>query len=151
MLKYAKLMLATAVVALAALLSGIAGAAELKVLSTDTMQATLQELAPAFEKATGNKVVIAYAPSADVEKKVAVDEDIDVVILSKPGADKLVRSAKLVGGTMQKLAKGSNPEAVYVAGSPFLSEQPLAAKALIDYLAGPAAKKVYQAQGLQTS
>jgi len=144
-------MLATAILALAALFSGIAGAAELKVLSTDAMQSSLQELAPAFEKQSGNKLLIAYAPDTEVEKKVAAEENIDVVILSKPGADKLVRSAILVGGTTQELAKGSNPDAVYVAGSPFSSEQPLAAKALIDYLAGPEGKNVFRAKGLQTS
>ena len=38
---------------------------------------------------------------------------------------------------------------VWVAGSPFVSEQPVAAKALIDFLADPKAAAVYKAKGLQ--
>ena len=138
-----------------ALVTGVlaaeASAAELKVLSTDAMRPMLQELAPAFEAASKHKLVIAYATDADVEKKVASDETIDIAILTKPGADKLVKNAKMVGGTAEVVAKGATPDLVYVAGSSFACEQPLAAKALIDYLIGPAAKKVIQAKGLQTS
>ena len=38
---------------------------------------------------------------------------------------------------------------VYAAGSPFFSEQPIAAKTLIDFLADPKAAAVYKAKGLQ--
>ena len=133
------------------LYAGAAGAVELKVLSTEAMRPTLQELAPAFEKASKHKLVISYASDADVEKKVASDESIDIAILTKPGADKLVKNARIVGGTAEVLAKGATPDLVYVVGSSFACEQPLAAKALIDFLTGPEAKKVYQAKGLQTS
>ena len=136
---------------LAGLSTGAAGAVELKVLSTEAMRATLEELAPAFEAASKHKLVIAYATDADVEKKVASDETIDIAILTKPGADKLVKNAKMVGGTAEVVAKGATPDLVYVAGSSFACEKPLAAKALIDFLTGPAAKKVFQAKGLQTS
>ena len=131
--------------------AGAAGAVELKVLSTEAMRPTLQELGPAFEAASGNKLVIAYAPDADIEKKVASDETIDIAILTKPGADKLVKNARIVGGTAEVLAKGPSPDVVYVVGASFACEQPLAAKALIDFLIGPAGKKVIQAKGLQTS
>jgi ABC-type Fe3+ transport system substrate-binding protein len=40
---------------------------------------------------------------------------------------------------------------VYVAGSSLVTEQPIAAKALMDFLASPEAKKVYAAKGLKTS
>ena len=136
---------------LAGLFTGAAGAAELKVLSTEAMKATLQELAPQFEKASGHKLTIAYAPDADVEQKVATDDTIDIAILSKPGADKLVKTAKMVGGTAEVLARGSSPDIVYVVGSSFACAQPLAARALIDFLTGPAAKKVYESKGLKTS
>jgi hypothetical protein len=49
------------------------------------------------------------------------------------------------------LAKGSTPDLVYVVGSSFFTEQPLAATALIEFLGGPEAKKVYAAKGLKTS
>ena len=41
-----------------------------------------------------------------------------------------------------------SPDLVYMAGSPAVAEQPLAAKALIDFLAAPAAAPVYKAKGM---
>jgi ABC-type molybdate transport system substrate-binding protein len=129
---------------------GDARAAELKVLSTEAMRAVLQELAPAFEAASKHKLVIAYAADADVEQKVATDDTIDIAILTKPRIDKLVKAARILTGT-KVLAQGASPDLVYVVGSSFFTEQPVAATALVDFLAGPAAKKVYEAKGLKTS
>ena len=69
------------------------------------MRAVLQQLAPAFEKSSGHNLVIEYATAGKVEEKVVADEAIDVAILTKPRAEKLVRSAKLVGGTATVLAR----------------------------------------------
>ena len=38
---------------------------------------------------------------------------------------------------------------IFVAGSPMLSENPVGAQQLIDFLAGPKAAEVYSAKGLQ--
>jgi len=95
--------------AIAALLvglsGGVAGAAEIKVLAAQAVQPALKELAPSFEKATGNKLKIEYATAGQISDKIAADADIDVAILTKPLADKLVSKAKLVGGTSANLAK----------------------------------------------
>ena len=126
-----------------------AGAAELKVLSAEAMKPALQELAPAFEAASKNKLVIEYATDAEGEKKVDSDDSIDVAILTKDRIDKLIKSAKIL--TFPKeLAAGSSPDVVYVAGSSLVTDQPVAAKALMDFLASPEAKKVYEAKGLKT-
>ena len=247
-----------------ALVTGVlaaeASAAELKVLSAGAMRAALQELAPAFEAASGHKLKIEYATAGVVEQKVAAGDEIDVAILTKPRLDKLVSGAKIVGGTTRSLARAEiglavkkgapkpdissvealkktllnaksiayadpasgatsgsylaqafeklgiaaelkpktrlvsgtptqgprvaeevargeaeiglqpigelmevagvdvvgplpsdlqSPDMVYVAGSPFVSEQPIAAKALIDFLADTKAAAVYKAKGLQ--
>ena len=150
MSKTAIQLLAVVLALLTGLFAGAAGAAELKVLSTEAMRPILQELAPAFEAASKNKLVIAYAADADVEQKVASDDTIDIAILTKARIDKLVKSARILTAT-KVLATGSSPDLVYVVGSSFFTEQPLAATALIDFLAGPAAKKVYEAKGLKTS
>lgn len=126
-----------------------AGAAELKVLSADTNKPALQELAPAFEKETGHKLKIDYATVAEVQKKVEADDEYDVVILDQPAALKLTKAAKLVGGTTKILFRG--PDVVYIASSMTQSEQPVPAKALIDFLAGPKAAATYKAKGLQKS
>jgi molybdate transport system substrate-binding protein len=243
------------------LLAAESGAAELKVLSAGAMRAALQELAPAFEAASGHKLKIEFATAEVVEQKVAAGDEIDVAILTKPRLDKLVSGAKIVGGTATTLARAQiglavkkgaakpdissveafkkalvnaksvayadpasgaasgtylaqafdklgiaaelkpktqlvsagaaqgqvqvgeavargeaeiglqliglligvegidivgplptelqSPDLVYAAGSPFFSEQPIAAKALIDFLADPKAAAVYKAKGLQ--
>ena len=139
-----------ALAVLTMLSTGESRAAELKVLSTEAMRAALQELAPAFEAASKHKLVIAFATDEDGAKKVVADESIDIAILSKPRIDVLVKSARLL--TFPKvLATGSAPDLVYAAGSSMVTEEPLAVRALMNFLAGPEAKKVYQAKGLKTS
>lgn len=131
------------------LMAADAGAAELKVLSAEAMKPALQELAPKFEAASKNKLVIAYASDAEAEKQVASDDSIDIAILTKGRIDKLVKSARIL--TYPKvLAQGSSPDDVYVAGASLVTEEPIATKALMEFLASPEAKKVYEAKGLKT-
>ena len=82
-----------------------ASGAELQVLSAGAMRAALQELAPAFEAASGHKLKIEYATAGVVEQKIAAGDEIDVAILTKPRLDKLVREAKIVGGSVKTLAR----------------------------------------------
>jgi molybdate transport system substrate-binding protein len=103
--KISRRLFAATVALLAASSAGVAGAAELKVLCSGAMRAVLQQLAPAFEKSSSHKLVIEYAPAGKVEEKVAADEGVDVAILTKPRVEKLVRVAKLVGGTTTVLAR----------------------------------------------
>ena len=253
--------LAATLALFSSLSAGVADAAEIKVLCSGAMRGVLQQLAPAFEKSSEHELVIEYAMAGKVEEKVAADDAIDVAILTKPRADKLVRAAKLVDGTATVLARvpiglavkkgaawpdissfeafkrallnaksiayvdpasggtsgiflaqaleklgiadalkskihlvapsaGQNsprvgeivergeaeigiqpisalmevagidvvgplpaelqsPDLVYVAGSPAASEQPLAAKALIEFLTAPSAAPVYKANGME--
>ena len=127
---------------------GEARAAELKVLSTEAMRPALQELAPAFEAASKHKLVIAFATDEDVAKQVSSDDTIDIAIVTKARIDKLISSARIL--TVPKLlAVGASPDLLYAAGSSMATEQPIAARALLDFLAGPEAKKVYEAKGLK--
>ena len=145
-------LLTGALVLMAGAWSAGAGAAELKVLSADAMKPALQELAPAFEKASKNKLVIAYASDEDVAKQVSTDDTIDIAIVTKARIDKLIKAARILTPPASKvLATGASADLVYVAGSSFFTEQPLAARALVDFLAGPEAKKVYEAKGLKIS
>lgn len=126
----------------AAVAAGSAGAAELKVLSVDAMKPALQQLAPDLQTAAKEKVAIEYATAAAVEKKINDEESYDIVIVDKAIITKLEKAAKVPGGLIKPLAKD------YEVGTTNWTEQPLAAKALIDYLAGPKAKEVYKAKGL---
>ena len=133
---------------LASLSGGAAGAAELKVVSATEVQAALQELAPAFEKKSGHKLKIEYGTSAEVEDKVGKDAELDVAILNKAQADKLVSKVKLINGSVVMLGKMS-PDQVFVAASTFDSDLQLPAKAFIDFLATPDAKAVWKAKGVE--
>jgi molybdate transport system substrate-binding protein len=90
---------------LAGLPAGAAGAAEIKAVIAVALRPAMQELVPAFEKASGHKVSIEYATAGKVAEKVAGEDTIDVAILTKPLSDKAVRAAKLVGGTTTQLAQ----------------------------------------------
>ncbi|HKS88623.1 MAG TPA: substrate-binding domain-containing protein [Stellaceae bacterium] len=131
----------------AALAAGGAGAAELKVLSVDAMKPALQQLAPSFEKASKEKVKIDYASAADVEKKINAEEEYDVVIADKKATDEFNKTAKIAGGLVKPLAKKGSD--VIEASSTNWTQQPGAAKALIDFLAAPQAAAVYKEKGLQ--
>jgi ABC-type molybdate transport system substrate-binding protein len=145
--KHRILAIATAITLLTSYYTA-AAAAELKVLCASELQPAIQELAPAFEKSSGHKLSIQYDTSDKIEQKVAAEEPIDVAILTKPQVDKLVRIAKLVGGSTANLAS-KGPDLVFVGAAPPYSEQALAAKAFIDFLASPANKPVYKAKGLE--
>jgi molybdate transport system substrate-binding protein len=101
----ARRLFAAIITLLVGLSAGAAGAAEIKVLCSGAMRAVLQQLAPAFEKSSGDKLVIEYATAGKVEQEVADNEATDVAILTKPLAEKLVNAAKLVGGTTTVLAR----------------------------------------------
>src|SRR5205809_2481407 len=98
------LRVATGLAVLAGLYTGPAAAAELKVLCAEALRPAVEELAPAFEKSAGHKLSIQYDTAGKIEEKVAAEDPIDVAILTKPQVDKLVRVAKLVGGSTATLA-----------------------------------------------
>jgi molybdate transport system substrate-binding protein len=59
---------------------------------------------------------------------------------------KEVEGVEIVGALPADL---QSLDLVFVAGSPFLSEKPIPAKALIDFLTGPSAKETYKAKGME--
>src|ERR1700755_2881081 len=74
--------------------AGLATAAEVKVFSTIGVQAALEELAPKFEKASGNKLAITFATAAILAKRVQAGETADVLILTRQSLDALAKDNK---------------------------------------------------------
>jgi molybdate transport system substrate-binding protein len=76
---------ARALGALAATLIALsaANAAELRILSAGAAKAVIADAIPAFEKATGHKVVIEYSPVGPIMKRLADGEQRDIVVLSE--------------------------------------------------------------------
>src|SRR2546430_4178449 len=92
----------TAVVIAAAgalLLSGMASAAEIKVLSTQAPQEAYLELVAQFEKATGHKVATVFTGTLNVQKRLADGEAYDLIIMAGPAIDEQVAPGKAVAGT----------------------------------------------------
>jgi molybdate transport system substrate-binding protein len=83
--------------ALAALLLSAAGghAAEVKVLTSVALKSVLDELSPAFETKTGNKLVIDYGLAADQKKRILGGERADVVILTRGMMEDLAKQKKV--------------------------------------------------------
>jgi len=80
-------------------------AREIKVLSTTAMKTTLDDLMPEFEKSTGNKVTIHFAPSAKIKQRVADGEETDVAIATAEGLEELIQTHKIVNGSRADLAQ----------------------------------------------
>lgn len=78
--------------------AGLVKAAEVKVFSTIGVQAALEELAPKFEQATGNKPNITWATAAILFKRVQAGETADLMVLTKQSLDALTKDNKATAG-----------------------------------------------------
>ena len=85
--------------------AALAGAAELKVFSTIGVQAALEELAPKFEAATGNKITFTWGTAAMLVKRVQGGESADLYVLTKQGFDALVKEDKAANSADAVFAK----------------------------------------------
>ena len=82
----------------------VADAAELKVLTSVALTSAMDELAPQFERATGNKLIIGYSLIADIRKRIIAGETADVIILSGPVMDELQKQDKFAPSSVTNIA-----------------------------------------------
>src|SRR5437016_1029225 len=61
-----------------------------KVLCTQALRTSLQELAPRFERTSGHKVELVIAPSGRLTARVRDGEQADLVIANAPNIDSLI-------------------------------------------------------------
>ena len=80
---------------------------DIKVLSTTAMKMVFEELSPAFERATGNRLDVTLGPSLRLEKQIGEGEVADVAIVSASGVRDLVEQGRLVNGSAVEVAKSS--------------------------------------------
>src|SRR5215470_11311081 len=94
------------IVAAGALLAcSVAGAAEIKVLSTQATEEAYRELVPQFEKATGHKVTTIFTGTLGAQKRLADGESYDMIIMSAPSIDEQIKAGKVVPGSRVDIAK----------------------------------------------
>jgi molybdate transport system substrate-binding protein len=93
------------VAAMSVLLPGVAGAVEIKVLSTQATEEAYRELAPQFEKASGHKVTTIFTGTLDLQKRIAAGETYDLIIMAGPAIDDFIKFGTVVPGSRVDLAK----------------------------------------------
>ena len=127
----------------ALLLSGMANAADIKVLSTQATEETYRELVPQFEKASGHKVATTFTGTLGAMKRLADGETYDLLIMSGPSIDELIMGGKIVPGSRVDFAKSGVGVAVRkgapkpdISSTEALKKTLLAAKS-IGYSTGP--------------
>jgi len=90
--------IARAVVAALLLAPAAASAAELKVYSTIGVKSAIEDLAPKFERATGNKLNISWGLISGFTKKAQEGDVPDVLIVSRGSIDSLTKDGKIAPG-----------------------------------------------------
>jgi molybdate transport system substrate-binding protein len=94
-----------------------AAAADIKVYSTVAFQSVLEQLAPQFEKASGNKLAITYGLAVQLVQRVQAGETADVLILTRAGIDALIKDGKIAPGSDVMLAGAGTAVVVKVGAS----------------------------------
>ena len=89
-----------------------ANAAEIKVLSALGIKAVMDDLVPKFERESGHRVALRFAPLGEAMKLVRSGETADVIILPKQGIDELAKSGRLSGDGVRSLARSGMAVAV---------------------------------------
>jgi molybdate transport system substrate-binding protein len=84
-----------------------AEAAELKVLASNALKSTLEEAGPQFEKATENKLTIAFGAAAELKIEIEKGAPLDVAILTAAAVDDLVKEGKLAAAGRADIARSA--------------------------------------------
>jgi molybdate transport system substrate-binding protein len=95
MRRVSSIALAAGIATLALLGARAADAAELKVMISNALKSTMEELTPQFEKATESKLAITFGAAAELKAAIEKGEAIDVAILTTATTDDLVKAGKL--------------------------------------------------------
>jgi molybdate transport system substrate-binding protein len=109
---------ATSIVAACSLIWAVgAETAELRLLCAVAMKPVLDELAPGFEQATSNKIIITYGTAGVVRDKIRNGEPFDVAVLPTPFMDPLATQGAVSSASVVVLARSLISVAVRT-GSP---------------------------------
>jgi molybdate transport system substrate-binding protein len=129
----AAIAIAAGVSLLALLGAGAANAAEIKVLISNALKSTMEELAPQFEKASEHKLVITFGAAAELKTSIEKGAAIDLAILTTATTDDLVKEGKLVAAGRTDIARaGAGLAARKGAPKPDISTTEAFKHALLD-------------------
>jgi molybdate transport system substrate-binding protein len=115
----------------------------INVMSSIATREAHNEIVPLFEKASGHKVETIWAGTTDILKRIGSGEIVDLVSVSAPAVDTLIKQGRLVAGSRTDVAKSGIGVAVRPGGRKIdigsgeaLKKELLAAKS-IGYSSGP--------------
>src|SRR5439155_24801922 len=80
-------------------------AAEIKVLASNGVKEALNELAPAFGRATGHKLAIGFGLAAALKRQIEPGEAFDLAILPAAAIDDLIKQGKVDAGARAAIAR----------------------------------------------
>ena len=89
----------------------------LTVLSSNGFRAVLQDLAPQFEKATGQQLAISFSVAAELKKRIDAGDAFDLAILTPPLMDDLITKGTVAAGSRTALARTGMAIAVRRGGA----------------------------------
>jgi len=85
-------------------------AAELKVLTAGAFKQVVTALVPAYEKQTGNKVIIENDTAGGLKTKIQGGEAFDVAVITPAALKELTASGKIAAGTSANAGSPQNPD-----------------------------------------
>lgn len=110
------------IVALALLAASPVAAQTLTILSSNATKALIQELAPQFEKAANQKLILKFANSAELKGRIEKGEAFDVAVMSSGPLGDLITAGKLAAATRAGIARAGVGLAILPqAGKPDIS------------------------------
>ncbi|RTL54569.1 MAG: molybdate ABC transporter substrate-binding protein [Bradyrhizobiaceae bacterium] len=115
-----------------ALAAANASAADLKVFSTIAVQGALEAMAPKYEKKSGNTLDITWGTAAALAKRIQAGETPDVMILTPPLLDTLIKEDKAAPGITPVASSGIAMVVKADAPKPDISTPDAFKQALLD-------------------
>jgi molybdate transport system substrate-binding protein len=113
--------------------AGAAAAVEIKVLVSNALKSSMEELAPQFEKATQNKLAITFGAAAELKTSIEKGAAIDLAILTAEVTDALIKEGKLTAAGRADIARsGAGVAARKGAPKPDISTTEAFKHALLD-------------------
>jgi molybdate transport system substrate-binding protein len=99
-------MRALIIVAMASFIgSGLAAAAEVKVISANGMREVIGETKEQFEKDSGHTLTATVVETGEIRKRVLAGDAFDVIIVPKSAADEFEQAGKIVRGSAVQLIR----------------------------------------------
>lgn len=86
-------------------LAAPAHAAEINILCSNGLRAVVEELGPAFEQKTGNKLMLKFEPSTQIQKRIEAGEPFDLAVMTTVLIDQEIKAGKLAADSRTIIAK----------------------------------------------